>query len=618
MFILQNETMSIKSYIQDDTLSYIAGSEENFENTLGQGSDDELGAKPIFSRKDLTDAKMLAESMDSDNHMQAENHGCKQFKCCMVENFIKQSDGTKCQNDGNLMNQHEDVDNKTLQVKLENLTRELEEVRLSNIHYQENQNQQNQIEDVRQQVEMETASTILQLQEEVETLQLELNDRLHGLAQENTLLKDLLSAKNEEMRMLCIDWETAMVELTSFLLDSSRSIRDAHGQIEGIANLFPEVNVGISEQVQQAIKVCIEKEETILFLHKNLEDARLMVKEMELKLDSLKEATLAFNESEQMHDNISAAGAKPLSPQMTDENIMGEFLDKRLGVKNSPLIEAEKSADAAVTAVEWLSQPQELGCCNSIERQMPISKLDVSSQRSSHIFDNLMANTNELLLEESDTVSNMIWLGLTELKNITIGHYADMEMHISALHIYIQDLYSEYQELIQDMAREIHELRLKAETSNESYKSLQFFKDKDQSAQKYWNIENQNSILDQIKAKIYEAKNRLNILEDSIDRNTAGCGERYLDQYPVKEDGWSSDCSTSSSEISTESDTSRGKFLDYMNGGEGTTISLRKELYMTYNAIRKLCMQIDTVLMHDIGGNSLSEGNYCSYNLFHW
>uniref|UniRef100_A0A9I9DNE2 Kinesin motor domain-containing protein n=1 Tax=Cucumis melo TaxID=3656 RepID=A0A9I9DNE2_CUCME len=603
----QNETMSIKSYIQDDTLSYIAGSEENFENTLGQGSDDELGAKPIFSRKDLTDAKMLAESMDSDNHMQAENHGCKQFKCCMVENFIKQSDGTKCQNDGNLMNQHEDVDNKTLQVKLENLTRELEEVRLSNIHYQENQNQQNQIEDVRQQVEMETASTILQLQEEVETLQLELNDRLHGLAQENTLLKDLLSAKNEEMRMLCIDWETAMVELTSFLLDSSRSIRDAHGQIEGIANLFPEVNVGISEQVQQAIKVCIEKEETILFLHKNLEDARLMVKEMELKLDSLKEATLAFNESEQMHDNISAAGAKPLSPQMTDENIMGEFLDKRLGVKNSPLIEAEKSADAAVTAVEWLSQPQELGCCNSIERQMPISKLDVSSQRSSHIFDNLMANTNELLLEESDTVSNMIWLGLTELKNITIGHYADMEMHISALHIYIQDLYSEYQELIQDMAREIHELRLKAETSNESYKSLQFFKDKDQSAQKYWNIENQNSILDQIKAKIYEAKNRLNILEDSIDRNTAGCGERYLDQYPVKEDGWSSDCSTSSSEISTESDTSRGKFLDYMNGGEGTTISLRKELYMTYNAIRKLCMQIDTVLMHDIGGNSLSE-----------
>ncbi|XP_011656324.1 kinesin-like protein KIN-12C isoform X2 [Cucumis sativus] len=603
----QNETMSIKSYTQDDTLSYIAGSEENFENRLGQGSDNELGAKPICSRKDLTDAKMLAESMDLDNHMQAENHECKQFKRSMVENFIKQSDVTKCQNDGNVMNQREDVDNKTLQVKLENLTRELEEVKLSNIHYQENQNQQNQIEDVRQQVEMETASTILQLQEEVETLQLELNDRLHGLAQENTLLKDLLSAKNEEMKMLCIDWETAMVELTSFLLDSSRSIRDAHGQIEGIANLFPEVNVGISEQVQQTIKVCIEKEETILFLHKSLEDARHMVKEMELKLDSLKEATLAFNELEQMHDNITSAGAKPMSTQMTDENIMGEFLDKRLGVKDCPLIEAEISADAAVTAAEWLSQPQELGCCNSIERQMPISKLDVSSQRSSHIFDNLMANANELLLEESDTVSNMIWLGLMELKNITTGHYADMEKHISALHIYIQDLYSEYQELVQDMAREIHELRLKAETSNENYKSLQFFKDKDQSAQKYWNIENQNSILDQIRAKIYEAKNRLNILEDSIDRNIAGCGERYLDQYPMKEDGWSSDCSTSSSEISTENDTSRGKLLDYMNGGEGTTTCLREELYMTYDAIRKLCMQIDAVLMHDIGGNSLSE-----------
>ncbi|CAK9328894.1 unnamed protein product [Citrullus colocynthis] len=591
----QDETMSIKSYTQDDTLSYITGSDENFENTIGQGSDNELGAKPICSQKDLIDAKMLAQSMDSDN----KNHGCKQFKHCMVENFLNKSNVTKCQNEGN---QHEDVDNKALQVKLENLTRELEEVRLSNIHYQENQNQQNQSEDVRQQVEMETANTILQLQEEVETLQLELNDRLHGLAQENTRLKDLLSAKNEEMRMLCIDWETAMVELTNFLLDSSKSIRDAHGQIESIGNLFPKVNVGISEQVQQAIKVCIEKEETILLLHKSLEDARLMVKEMELKLDSLKEVTLALNESQQMDDNISAAGAKPLSTQMTDENIMVEFLGKRL-----QLIEAEKSADAAVIAVEWSSQPQELACCNNIEREMPISKLDVSSQRSSHIFDDVMANVSELLLEESDTESNMIWLGLAELKNITSGHYADMEIHISALHIYIQDLYSEFQDLVQDMVREIHELRLKAKTSNENCKSLQFFKDKDQPAHKYWNVEKQNSILDQIKVKIYEAKNRLNILEDSIDRNIVGCGEQYLDQYPVKEDGWSSDCSTSSSDISTESVTSRGKLLDYMNGDKGTTTCLRKELYMTYNVIHKLCLQIDALLMHDTGGDSLSE-----------
>ncbi|XP_038875671.1 kinesin-like protein KIN-12C [Benincasa hispida] len=598
----QDETMSIKSYNQDDTLSYIAGCDENFENTIGQGSDSELGAKPICSPKDLIDEKVLAQSMDSDNNMQAENYGCNQFKHCMVEDFLKKSDRTKCPNEGNMMNQH-DVDNKTLQVKLENLTRELEEVRLSNIQYQENQNQQNQIEDVRQQVEMETASTILQLQEEVETLQLELNDRLHGLAQENARLKDLLSVKNEEMRMLCIDWETAMVELTSFLLDSSRSIRDAHGQIEGIANLFPKVNVGISEQVQQAIEVWIEKEETILLLHKSLEDARLMVKEMELKLDSLKEATLALNESQQMHDNISAAGAKPLSTQMTDENIMVGFLDKRLGFKNDQLIEAEESADAAV----WLSQPQELACWNNIEREMPISKLDVSSQRSTNIFDDVMANANELLLEESDTESNMILLGLMELKNIISGHYADMEMHISTLRIYIQDLHSESQELVQDMAREIHELRLKAKTSNEICKSLQFFKDKDQPAHKYWNVENENSILDQIKAKIYEAKNRLNILEDSIDRNIAGFVEQYFDQYPVKEDGWSSDCSSSSSDISTESVTSRGKLLDYMNGEKGTTTYLRKELYMTYNAIRKLCKEINALLMHDIGGDSLPE-----------
>lgn len=602
--------MSIKSYSQDDTLSYITGSDENLENEIGQGSDNEFSVKPICSQKDLIDAKILAQTMDLENNMQGENHGCKQ-------DFFKNLNVTKCQNEGNVMNQHEGVENKTLQAKLENLTRELEEVRLSNIQYQENQNQQNQIEHVRQQVEMETASTILQLQEEVETLQLELNHRLHGLAQENTRLRDALSAKNEEMRMLCIDWETAMIELTSFLLDSSRSIRDAHGQIEGIANLFPKVNVGISEQVQRAIEVCIEKEETILLLHKGLEDARQMVQEMELKLDSLKEATLALNESQQMHDSRSAADAKQLSTQMADENIMVEFRDKRLKVKNEQLIEAEQSADAALIAVEWLSNSQELACCNNIGRERPISKLDVPSQRSSHIFDDVMANTNALLLKESDTESDLIWLGLMELKNITSAHYADMEMHISALHIYIQDLYSEYQELVQDMVREIHELRLKAKTSNENCKSLQFFKDKDPSAQKYWNIKNQNSILDQIKAKIYEAKNRLNILEDSIDKNIAGCGNEYIDQYAVKDDGWSSDCSTSSSDISTESVTSRGKLLDYMNGDKGTTTCLRKELCMTYDAVHNLCMQIDALLMHNIGGDSLSEGKVYLYNLFH-
>lgn len=610
--------MSIKSYTQDDTISYFTGSDENLENEICQGSDNEFSGMSVCSQKDLIDTKMLAQIMDSENSIQGENQRCKPVKHHRVENLFKKLNVTKCQNEDHMMNQHEGVDNKTLQVKLENLTRELEEVRLSNIHYQENQNQQNQIEDVRQQVEMETASTILQLQEEVETLQIELNDRLHSLAQENTQLKDALSAKNEEMRMLCIDWETAMIELTSFLLDSSRSIRDAHGQIEGIANLFPIINVGIGEQVQRAIEVCIGKEETILFLHKSLEDARLMVQDMELKLDSLKEASSVLNELQQMHDNISAADAKQSSTQMTGENIMVEFLEKRLRVKNDQLIEAEKSADASsFIAVEWLSNSQELSCCNNTGREMPISKLDFSSQRSSRIFDDVMANTNALLLQEPDTISDLICLGLLELKNITNAYYADMEMHISALHIDFQDIYSEYQELVQDMVREIHELRLKAKTTNENCKSIQYFKDKAPSAQKCWNIENQNSILDQIKAEIYEAKNRLNILEESIDRNIAGCREQ-LNQYPVKEDGWSSDSSTSSSDISTESVTSRGKLLDYMNGDGGTTTCLRKELCMTYDAIHKLCIKVDAILMHDIGGDSLSEGKVYLYNLFHW
>lgn len=185
-----------------------------------------------------------------------------------------------------------------LQAKLDRLTQELEKANLLNCQYQEDhalqlsQNQQSQL--VCEQVEMETAKTILQLQEDVAALQFELEQKLSYTVEENTKLRDTVAAKEDEIKALSKEWEKATRELTSFLFEGSKYLGDASGQVEKIVCSFPSSDSWLGEHVEKAAKVCIEKEETIVLLQKSLEDAQDMVMEMEQKLDSLKGAAHVF------------------------------------------------------------------------------------------------------------------------------------------------------------------------------------------------------------------------------------------------------------------------------------------------------------------------------------
>ncbi|KAJ1418699.1 ATP binding protein [Sesbania bispinosa] len=130
-----------------------------------------------------------------------------------------------------LAKDNEHNDNKELEAKLEKMNKDLEEVRLLNDQYEEkwalHLSQKQQIEIVHQEVEMETTSTILHLQEEVAGLQSELEGRLCSMAQENAELRKVVAAKEEEIRSMCLDWEKGILELTTFLLEGSRSLKDA-------------------------------------------------------------------------------------------------------------------------------------------------------------------------------------------------------------------------------------------------------------------------------------------------------------------------------------------------------------------------------------------------------
>ncbi|KAI3505973.1 hypothetical protein L1887_28326 [Cichorium endivia] len=179
-----------------------------------------------------------------------------------------------------------------LQARLDKMAKDLEDVGLPN-------NLDDRVDQVHlldEEVENEATNAILNLQEELASLQVKYHERLCSMSEENKKLKTIIAAKEDEVYTLHTEWERASLELTSFLLDSSKSLKDASQQIETISCSFPHYNVSVTEHVKKAAIVCIEKEETILRLEKNLVDAQTTILEMQEKLNSLRNATIALTE----------------------------------------------------------------------------------------------------------------------------------------------------------------------------------------------------------------------------------------------------------------------------------------------------------------------------------
>ncbi|CAN7000878.1 unnamed protein product [Brassica rapa subsp. trilocularis] len=258
-----------------------------------------------------------------------------------------------------VMKADEGTDRSVLQFKLRKVIKDLEEAKTLNSQYEKEQklllSQQQDIEVVREQVETETARTILELQEEVIALQSEFEGRICKLTEENQSMKDAITAREAEIRALHQDWEKATLELTNFIVDGSKSITDASTQIESIVCSFPHVNAWIGDYVEKAAKDCIRKEETILLLHKSLEDARILLAEMDLKLNCLKGATIALNEFQL--DGNAATTEESFRVSTGLDRISNEIdtLENDLNAKQCSILEAERHAEAAISVKKWLS-----------------------------------------------------------------------------------------------------------------------------------------------------------------------------------------------------------------------------------------------------------------------
>ncbi|XP_033148275.1 kinesin-like protein KIN-12C isoform X1 [Brassica rapa] len=258
-----------------------------------------------------------------------------------------------------VMKADEGADRSVMQFKLRKVIKDLEEAKTLNSQYEKEQkillSQQQDIEVVREQVETETARTILELQEEVIALESEFEGRICKLTEENQSMRDTITARESEIRALNQDWEKATLELTNFIVDGSKSITDASTQIESIVCSFPHVNTWIGDYVEKAAKDCIRKEETILLLQKSLEDARILLAEMDLKLNCLKGATIALNQF-QLDGNAAATEESfRVSTELDRMSKEVDTLENDLNATQCSILEAERHAEAAISVKKWLS-----------------------------------------------------------------------------------------------------------------------------------------------------------------------------------------------------------------------------------------------------------------------
>nr|XP_019705878.1 kinesin-like protein KIN-12E isoform X1 [Elaeis guineensis] len=385
---------------------------------------------------------------------------------------------------------------------------------------------QQEIEQVQEQVEVETAKTILALQEEIAALQQdvlsrntydlssvanyellrtrneELNNQVHILMQENVKLSNLVAARDAETSALSDEWEKALIDLTEFLLDGCKSLEDASQYIESIVNSFPQGNAWINEQVERAIKVFVEKEKLIADLQKRVNDAQQMELEMKSKLDSLRGATLAITEVQQIEHDENAKELIHLRKLLDEQALKIEELENAVKCKENHIVEARKSADAAFlvtkklfamndsesldvqitksginmlldenSQVESINQAEGSDTTKSeihilsmdaqrdnIKNRIQNEKSPLSVEDPSLKAQEANAEENSCALEELRVQVGMAVQRFVDINKVLHTSYADTERHIAAIISDVNSTYSAIKMLFHDSINDVHEI----------------------------------------------------------------------------------------------------------------------------------------------------------------
>ena len=277
---------------------------------------------------------------------------------------------------------HTENEDSPLQKKLKKMQASLEKARSLNTRFQSDQVSQTSLEqekdEIRRQVEVETTEVIVCLQEELITLQqhvdesnknevlarqsmMNLETELKGLyerfsvvTQENERLGEMLEDKEQNLRLLSEDWERLSYELAEVLADGNVALENASDQVACISDSFP--GSWLTERVGKIIRSISEKDLLIEELQKYLEEAQNVKSDMEWKLRSLRGATLAVTEAQQQESSAKEREILQLTSQLSQKMSIITELENNIRLGEGRLRKAGICATVAFTIVNRLSE----------------------------------------------------------------------------------------------------------------------------------------------------------------------------------------------------------------------------------------------------------------------
>jgi len=219
-----------------------------------------------------------------------------------------------------------DNEDSPLQTKLKRMQASLEKVRNLNTMYQRDQashcSVEQEMDEVRRQVEVETAAVIVRLEEElisvqqqldasngkdllakqsIDELQLEimqLNDKLLEVLKKNESLSSVIEDKEKEIELLTNDWNRLAANIEIDLVDGNAALSEASDEVASISKSFFQ-RKWVEEQVQKMCRGISERDELLEELQNRLKEADNIKCDLDLKLMSLRGAMQAINEVHQ-------------------------------------------------------------------------------------------------------------------------------------------------------------------------------------------------------------------------------------------------------------------------------------------------------------------------------
>uniref|UniRef100_A0A804N4S7 Kinesin motor domain-containing protein n=1 Tax=Zea mays TaxID=4577 RepID=A0A804N4S7_MAIZE len=213
-----------------------------------------------------------------------------------------------------------------LQRKFKRMQASLEKARNLNTRYQIDQAShcfaEKEMDEVRKQVEVETAKVIQCLEEDlisvqqqlnasnkndllakqsINELQLEikqLNDKLLEVLKENEIFSSVTKEKEKEIELLSNDWNRLAADIGKCLVDGNAALGEASDQVAFISKSLSQ-RKWIEKQVRKLCSGISERDELLEELQNRLKEADDIRRDLDLKLRSLRGAMQVVNEEHQ-------------------------------------------------------------------------------------------------------------------------------------------------------------------------------------------------------------------------------------------------------------------------------------------------------------------------------